>query len=471
MNAPKPQDETSAYARSPGETVQDILRRDRRTPAASLLETSYQFLGDEDLSIDRYTSPEWHRREVEKVWRKTWQIACRTEEIPNPGDYLVYDIADDSIIVTRTSAGALKAYVNACLHRGNALCLGRGNAKAFRCPFHGFTWTLEGALRSIPGQWDFPHIDRDRFTLPEVKVETWGGFVFINMNPDAEPLASYLEILPGQLDGAELERRYLAAHVSQVVPCNWKVVQEAFIEGFHVAETHYAKDETGRVDPDGIAAFSHDTAIQYDIWPGVRHINRLVLVDGVPSQHVASRITSEQQIVDAMLRRLPPEMRPRLAPGERARPALAEFNRKALGQMHRVDLSKASDSEVLDQVQYNIFPNFTIWSTVFAPLCYRFRPYQNDPDQAIFEVWFLHPRPEHGATAIVAKERRLEPGVSWATAPELGVYGPIIDQDMPNLARLQKGLHAMRKPGVTLGNYQEIRIRHFHRTLEEYLGA
>jgi hypothetical protein len=198
-------------------------------------------------------------------------------------------------------------------------------------------------------------------------------------------------------------------------------------------------------------------------------VNRLILVDGVPSQYVARQIKSEQDVVDAMLRRVPAEMRPKLAPGERARPALAEFNRKALGKQFRIDLSSAPDAEVLDQIQYNVFPNFTVWPTVFAPLCYRFRPLGHDPNQSLFEVWFLHPQPEYGDPPVVASERRLAPDEPWASARELGVYGPIIDQDMPNLARLQQGLRATRKPGITLGNYQEIRIRHFHKALEEYV--
>ena len=465
-------DQTAQYAKSPGESVQSILARDPNPAPPSYRTSSYYHLGDEDIPIERYLSQEWHWLEVERVWRKTWQVACRIEEIPNPGDYVVYDIVDDSVIVVRTESGAIKAYTNACLHRGTALCLGQGHTKNFRCPFHGFTWTLEGQLRYIPAQLDFPHIQKENFRLMEVKVGSWGGFVFINLDPAAPPLADYLEILPDHLDGKVFEDRYKAVHVSQVVPCNWKVAQEAFIEGYHVAETHYAKDESGSVLPtDPVASVSHDTATQYDIWPESRHINRLMLASGVPSQYVAHHIKDQQEIIDRLLRRIPDELRPKLRPGEEARPALATFNRRALSQLFRADLSKLSDAELLDQNQYNIFPNFTLWPNVFSPLCYRFRPYQNDPNQSLFEVWFLHPKPEHGEKETVAKEHRLAPGESWTSARELGVYGPIIDQDMPNLARIQKGLRATRKPGVTLANYQEIRIRHFHKTLVEYIGS
>ena len=101
----------------------------------------------------------------------------------------------------------------------------------------------------------------------------------------------------------------------------------------------------------------------------------------------------------------------------------------------------------MDQNQYNIFPNFTLWPAANSPLCYRFRPFGNDPNKSIFEVWFLYPKPEYGDAAKVGRERRLAEGEKWANVAELGGYGPIIDQDMPNLARLQKGLRATKKPG------------------------
>lgn len=457
--------------RGPGKSVQEILEHDENPAPSSFREESFVHLGTEDLSTDRYLSKDWHDQEVEKVWRKTWQVACRVEEIPEIGDYVVYDIVFDSLIVVRTGADEVRAYHNACLHRGNALCLETGSVTNFRCPYHGFTWSLEGRLSHVPSDWDFQHIDKEEFCLPEAEVGIWGGFVFVNMDPDCTPLQDYLELLPAHLDGFEFEKRYKAVHVSQVVPCNWKVVQEAFIEGYHVAETHYEKDSKGNVDPDGIAAISDDVMVQYDTWPESSHVTRLILAGGVQSQYVAHHQKPEQHIVDTMLRRLPEDERPRLEPGQKARPVLAEFNRRGLSKVYGVDFSKVSDSDVLDQVQYTLFPNFTFWPTHFAPLCYRFRPNGDTPDEAIFEVFMLYPIPEDGRPFEPMEERRLAPGEIWSSVKELGVYGPIIDQDTPNLNRMRKGLRATRKPGVSLANYQESRIRHFHSTLEAYLKA
>jgi hypothetical protein len=351
------------------------------------------------------------------------------------------------------------------------LCDGpTGHAEEFRCPFHGFTYSLEGKLTFLPGRWDFEHLDVENCALPQVRIGTWGGFVFVNLDPEAESLESYLEVLPDHLDWMKFEDRYIGAHVSQVVPCNWKVALEAFAEGYHIPETHYEHETDGRIKPEGFAAFTADTTIQYDVWPEVRHIDRLILAIGRPSLTVADRVAEEQAVFDAWSKAFSLPSRP-LEPGETARGVAADTARTMFGLLFQRDLSGASDTDVLDQVQYNVFPNFTVWGTTGGPLCYRFRPHGDNPHESIFEVWFLYPQPESGDQLPPAKERVLPPGASWTTAPELSIYGPIIDQDMPNLARLQRGLRTTRRTGNILGSYQEIRIRHFHQTLESYLEA
>ena len=464
-------DDITFHDKGSGRTLQELFDDDVIPAPAPFREVPEMDLGTADVSIERYISSAWHEAEVEKVWRKTWQVACRAEEIPDVGDYIVYDIVDDSLIVVRTAENEVRAYYNACLHRSNALCLDAGNKSEFRCPFHGFTWSLDGKLQHIPSAWDFKHLPKKEFCLPEAKVGEWGGFVFVNLDPDCGSLDDYLEILPAHLDEWRFDKRYIQLHVSMVVPCNWKVAQEAFIEGFHVAETHYQKDASGNTDPDGIAAYTDDVMMQYDVWPESRHVTRMTLASGVPSQHVVQHDRGEQHIVDMMLRYLPESERPRLAPGEKARPVLAEYNRKMLGASYGIDLSKHSDTDMLDQVQYTLFPNFTFWPTLFGPLLYRFRPAAGAPDEALMEVYMLHPIPEDGRRYETAREIKLEKGSLWASVEELGGYGPILDQDTPNMIRLTKGLKTARKRGVTLANYQENRIRHFHQTLDSYLDG
>ena len=136
----------------PQPSLQDILASDVIPPPEHMRQESHVDFGNGDISIDRYISKAYHDMEVEKVWRKTWQWACRLEDIPNVGDHVVYEIVNDSLIVVRTGPNPqdIRAYINACLHRGTQLRTEGGCVKQFRCPFHGFTWGLDGCLKHVP---------------------------------------------------------------------------------------------------------------------------------------------------------------------------------------------------------------------------------------------------------------------------------------------------------------------------------
>lgn len=377
---------TSFADRVPRPWVQDLYPEDEHSAPQGLLNSSCDDLSTADVDIERYWSYDWHRLEVEHVWKKVWQVACRVEEIPASGDYVVYDIVDDSVIVVRTENGDIIAHTNSCMHRATAIAAGVGNVHEFRCPYHGWTYNIEGKLTFVPGDWDFSHLDLDNIHLPRVKLDTWGGFVFINLDPDCKPLKDYLGVLPDHLNDFQIEDRYKAIHVSKVVPCNWKVAQEAFIEGYHVAETHYDKNPDGSLAATGPAVTNYDTSIQYDYWQP--HVTRMNMLGGIPSASIASQIADEQAIVDAYTGRRPGGVIT-LAEGQSARSAIAENNRRVWGERHGVDLSGKSDAEMVDQIQYTLFPNFTVWPTIVAPLIYRFRPDGDDPNRCIFEIWML----------------------------------------------------------------------------------
>jgi len=448
--------------------VQDLYPKDEHPAPQGLLNSSCEDLSTADVDVERYWSYDWHRLEVEHVWKKVWQVACRVEEIPEPGDYVVYDIVDDSVIVVRTESGDIIAHTNSCMHRATSIAAGVGNVHEFRCPFHGWTYNIEGKLTFVPGDWDFSHLDLDNIHLPRVKLDTWGGFVFINLDPDPKPLKDYLGVLPDHLNDFHIEDRYKAIHVSKVVPCNWKVAQEAFIEGYHVAETHYDKNPDGSLAATGAAVTNYDTSIQYDYWQP--HVSRLNMLGGIPSGYIAKQLPDEQSIVDAYFGRRPGGG-VQLREGQTARSVIAENNRKVWSETHGVDLSDKSDAEMVDQIQYTLFPNFTVWPTIVAPLIYRFRPDGDDPTHSIFEIWMLYPKKADGSHPPTMEEIRMGDDQAWSEIKELGAYGPVIDQDTPNFPRIQKGLRASKKGAVSFANYQENRIRAFHETLDQYLAG
>lgn len=433
---------------------QGLLDREVREVPVALRTTSAGHLEPTELAPSRYFDADFHLLEVERVWGRTWQMACREEQIPQPGDSLVYEIADTSLIVVRDYLDEIRAYHNSCLHRGTQLRTRPGNvAKGIRCPYHGMTWNTDGTLREIPCDWDFPHVDRTDFRLPEARVATWGGFVFVNPDRDAPPLDEYLGDLPWHFAAWPLEDRYLSTHVVRTMPCNWKVALEAFIEAYHTMAVHPQLLPTAA-----------DSLTEYDVYGP--HVSRMITAVGISSDHL-ERPLDDGEIVKAMLGGGDGEVT--VAPGSSAREVLAERVRASLHQRTGRDYSETSDAEILDGIEYFLFPNFMPWAGYLTPFAYRFRPDGNDPDSCVIDIMKLDPVPEDGPRPAAARTRYLGPDESWSDVPELGVFGRVFNQDGSTFGRVQRGLRASVRPSTTLARYHDSRIRHFHATLDAYI--
>ena len=230
----------------PGPTYQEIVLTDRvRGPdggvPAILAPAPAGDVPLGDISFDRYISEAHFDREMERLWPRVWQFACREEQVGEVGDYVVYDIGHYSLIVVRTAAG-LRAYHNSCLHRGTKLKPSASSGftgDRIHCPFHGWSWNLDGRLHEVPCAWEFDHLDYAANRLPEAQVEVWNSLVFINMDPEAAPLLEYLEVLPEHFrNWWGYEDWYTRVHVQKVLSCNWKTAQEAFMEAYHTPVVH-----------------------------------------------------------------------------------------------------------------------------------------------------------------------------------------------------------------------------------------
>ena len=426
-----------------------------------LRENTNPYLGSDNLSVDRYLSREFHELEVEHVWRRTWQAVCRETELANSGDTQVYDIVRFSIIVTRDQGGGLRAFHNACLHRGRQLVDATGHYEHFRCPYHGFTWEVDGRFAGAPCGWDFPHIDRDDFGLPPVQVDTWGGWVFINMDPQAMPLQEYLGVLPGHFERWKPENAYKMIHVEKVIPCNWKVGWEAFIESYHAVATHPQ-----------ILPYTDDADSQYDVWEP--HISRTITALGTPSSHLQE--VTDQEVVDAMLGVSAMVARPtdmEVPDGMTAREFIGQLNSDEFSANHGRELASfATNSERMDSILYSVFPNFAPWAGFHPNITYRFRPNGDDHTTALMEIMVICQVPEGAPRPADVPCRRLGEDELFSQAPELGEsLGTIFDQDLVNMPMIQKGMHSLQSGELVLGNYQEVRIRHFHRTLDRYISG
>lgn len=443
-------------------STQEIIATDKVPAPDWVRSESYEFLGDEDIPTQRYIDPAFAQKELNTLWKKTWQFACREEHIPEAGDYYVYDLEHFSFIITRVTETEIKAYYNACLHRGTKLRASgtEGCASEFRCPFHGWSWNIDGTNKNVMCDWDFPHVEKEKLCLPEAKVETLGGFVFINMDENAPTLAEYFgdEAL-GQFKKWNLEDRYIVAHVSKVIPANWKLTMEAFMEAYHVLETHPQ-----------VAPSNGDINSQYDTYGD--HVNRFISTLGVVSPHLYGRI-SEQDIIDQFTvgdSSVLEGADRKLKDGESARQRMADMMRSMFEQATNTDLSSVSDSELLDCFSYTVFPNTFLFPGISLPMVYRFRPVKGDHRKCLYEVFFLRPVPKEGERPEPACQVHLEEHQSFTEAEGMDPgFGAILDQDTENLLLEQEGLEASAKQGLTLGNYQEIRIRHFEQTIDKYV--
>lgn len=453
-------------ARSPGPSVQDLHAADTRPVPAALLDTDYVPQGRADVPKSRYTSPRFAALEDEFMWTSTWQMACMADEIAQPGDHVVYDVAGQSLLVTRQRDGAIRAFHNACLHRGTKLRTEDGRVASFRCPFHGWRWDLDGSLSEIPAGWDFEHItcDPSRSCLPEARVAEWQGWVFVNMDPLApafeEVAAKLIEHFERDFAFAD---RYCTFHAVKEVPANWKVCMEAFSEGYHVIATHPQ-----------IIEFTGDANSEYSIWRDSEFVTRFSNPFGVQSPHLGA--LSEQQVLDAYVaffmgaaKGSSPMSIP-VPDGSNARAAAADLFRQAMGARYGVDLSQVSDSELLDAHLYHLFPAFAPWAGIGQPLVYRWRPGAT-PDTCFMDVYRMAPVPDGGERPRPAECQRLTLEQSWHDAKGMGQLADVFEQDMANLPRVQAGLKSLGKRGVTFGDYQEARLRLIHRNIDRCIEA
>jgi choline monooxygenase len=185
-----------------------------------------------------YTSPAFYRREVDRIWRKVWNFLGSADHIPNPGDYFTVNFAGTPLIILRDEDSKLHAYVNTCRHRGSELLEGEGNCKLIVCPYHSWTYELNGRLRGAPEMEKTIGFEKGENGLIPIRLDTWGGFIFVTFDNDAPPLSEFLGELPQKLAPYNLEGMALVRRKSYDIACNWKLFVENAKESYHIATVH-----------------------------------------------------------------------------------------------------------------------------------------------------------------------------------------------------------------------------------------
>ncbi len=202
-----------------------------------------------------YSDPRVLALEVEHIFHRDWVCLARAEELREPGDYASYRIVKEPVLLCRDSGGAIRAYRNMCRHRGVEVASGCGHAKQFVCPYHGWTYGLDGRLRGAASMQDSVGFDRQRCGLPELQVGVWGGWVFVTLNPKPVPFVSYVAVFDEKFGYLGLETLQIGLRVDVELKCNWKLMVENFIDFYHINVLHR----------DTVARFMKTVDLPYDL--------------------------------------------------------------------------------------------------------------------------------------------------------------------------------------------------------------
>jgi phenylpropionate dioxygenase-like ring-hydroxylating dioxygenase large terminal subunit len=424
-----------------------------------------------------YTAPDVADLERRRLWPKIWHIACREEELPHVGDFVNYEILDESILVVRTKADEYKAFYNVCQHRGRRLCDdARGSvAQGFFCRFHGWRYALDGEINHVYCREDWinsPGFKEGNLNLKEVKIDRWAGWIWINMDPVAEPLLDYLGPIVERLKNFELEKMRFAWYETIVAPVNWKVVVEAFNEGYHAGATHNAK-----VDYRGLFSTVelHGRHAMYQ----VRHRNMPVvkredgqwskaqsLPDLIYYESLQLHDTQFSMVMDPQMKAIT-QMRKEISPGASDQEIFDK-----LWELHRQEIKaaglhwpeKLSPAELTAAgTSWVLFPNTILFPCIDGLMWYSMRPYENDPEKCIFDIWCLRPY-EAGSEPKAAQH--ISNGFE-----EFKGRNPFLQQDFENLVAVNKGMKSRGWHGAVCNPLQEIQVSAFHLTLREYLSG
>jgi phenylpropionate dioxygenase-like ring-hydroxylating dioxygenase large terminal subunit len=216
-----------------------------------------------------YTSDEFLASELRDVFAKEWVCVGRASALAKPGDYLAHEVAGQPILVTRDNSGVLRAMSNVCLHRMSTILEGAGNCRAIVCPYHGWTYNLDGSLRGAPAMdlnQDFSKAD---YRLPAIRCEEWLGWAMITLNPDAPPVGEQLSEVRDLIDDFQMENYVESFRETHVWDTNWKILAENFMESYHLPVCHAGtigglSKLNEMICPPGRPAFNYHTILKDD---------------------------------------------------------------------------------------------------------------------------------------------------------------------------------------------------------------
>ena len=422
------------------------------------------------LDADRYTSRAFMAREWNGVWTQSWLLAGLECDAREPGDYFVFEIGRESILVTRTETGGLSAVYNACQHRGNRIMTNeRGSVAAITCPYHNWSYELDGTLKNVPDAERFSQgLPCDTLSLKPVLVEAWAGLVWINMDLEAGPLSEFLGVVQDQLAPFRFEDMTLVSDQTVCLDANWKTCIDNFNEQYHVDFIHPQH-----------ASFVDCCNAGNELWP---FGHRRVLVEGYVTNPRYGVPLDVPPILAAAIRPLgldPEDFKGRVPDIRKA----VQKEKRKVGAALGFDYSGFTNDQVSDVLQYDLFPNIIMTIKPEELWVMRPRPHPTDPDKCFFDKWTQ--RINVGADAARGLSLLGDPNAGPAEAQErpehevftqedviagLNTMTITIDQDIHYLRDMQAGMHSRGFSRAWL-NEDEARVQHFHDWLDVWLGS
>jgi phenylpropionate dioxygenase-like ring-hydroxylating dioxygenase large terminal subunit len=423
----------------------------------------FRITDPERIPAKRYYDEEFYRLECERLWPHVWQMACRLEQIPKVGDWTEYANLGKSVIVVRTRDG-VKAYDNACRHRGVKLAEGHGNCQTqgFICPFHGWRWNMEGQNTFVYGRSKFSEhqLEQADLALPQIRVELWGGCAFINYDDNAPSFRESIGPLADRLEAYPIDKLRSEWWYGAILPANWKIAMEAFMEGFHTTRTH--PQLQGALPPlynmmygdaGGIGApINLKGTVRENIDAQIAHL--ALVSEGMAGMTHAKDLEIARQLRDAEL------------PDDPAQAVMtwyglvnAEVTRQGRARGEAVpDLNALAVTHPLAGVEF-MFPHYFLLPSFSSFASYRARPL--GPETCLFEIWSLTLFPEGQEPEVPREVTILDPDK----------FPPIPRQDFSNIPRQQLGLHAPGFEFMRLGHNIEGMISNYQRIIDLYLGG
>jgi phenylpropionate dioxygenase-like ring-hydroxylating dioxygenase large terminal subunit len=403
---------------------------------------------------ERYYDPEFYRLETEQLWPRAWQMACRLEEIPQPYDFAEYEFLDQSVVVVRTADGGVQAFQNACRHRGVRVAQGRGSCESgFTCPFHGWCYGPDGKNTAVTRRKTFAdhNLKTDDLDLSPVRCETWGGMAWINLEDSAPPLRECIEPFATCMDAWKMESLQPEWWFACRLPVNWKLAEAAFMEQYHVLESHPQLRIPGRMLPRGGKPFDPkgwlDGELQY----------LRTMSEGMSGMVHAKDVQVAEELRQTI--ELPDDPAEAASSWQRAlNDAVVERHSAAGADVP--DLNQLEAQGMGDSMFY-CFPGFFVLPMYSSASAYRFRPL--GPEETLMEIWSLTRFPAGSEPA------KLTPPELWEHDDPR--WPPIPAQDFSNLPKQQKGLHAKGFEYMRLSEQAEGGVSNFERLVDGFLAG